>query len=610
LWAKQGPFASDDDLVAPSRRMVDHDVCWQRSSWKDVLWFFWTWATGWSAGQKKPGWCRVGIRVLEQTNEETIRRDTSRQPKSRAKIHAPTDFSPTRRTAQTNQQLGFGCTFFQGSPLQGKKKLYSASTTTTMKIIVSPDRFSSFTAIIPSSIALLLLLQAIALLPAAAAAASATWPSSSRSVLATIRHQTASAAAASRSRGRALFGIYNNNNKMELLPMQWARSLQANSGGAVCAPTDGFDEDEDNALRKFDTSFSPVCRCDGDSFDLGKYFDENPFPSEDSSLLDQWIEDFADYGRNLVTDEQHYCRNECSVCTSEDSPCLILEETGKVMFRGSLNLTLDDIITIQSLPYQEASDFLDGKSRVFLRKNTLMQCYMAEGSASGKVCLSVTIDLSSDVGVSVSEIWEEIFPTVECAVSVDGVACTSCIPNLTTSCLVADCTNIAGNSSARIDTCNADRASFPGVFGPLYDLEAKVVTYTVGRCDDDGNSSTPPPSTLSNVAPVETPVAMSAPTAAPAAVLSPALAPASSSLEPVPVSSPGTLPGSAPVSSPASSPVSSTVSSPRSVPVLSPPPPFVPATDSGAVAFYYRGGRSVLTLVLVSSAYAALMMIP
>jgi hypothetical protein len=57
-----------------------------------------------------------------------------------------------------------------------------------------------------------------------------------------------------------------------------------------------------------------------------------------------------------VTDEKLGCRNECSVCTSKELPCLILEQTEETMFRGSLNLTRDDWLTIALLEDQESSD--------------------------------------------------------------------------------------------------------------------------------------------------------------------------------------------------------------------------------------------------------------
>jgi hypothetical protein len=465
------------------------------------------------------------------------------------------------------------------------KETVSASST-TMKIMVSPF------------IALLMLSPTVA--------ASAAWPDS-RSVLATIRQQTASAAAAASrgggGRGRALFSTYNNNNnnKMELFPIQRARALQATGGGDdMCAPTDIYEFDDDN-LRTFNTSFAPVCTCNiGDSFNIEQYFDENPVPT-DASLLDQWIKDLNDFGRSLVFDEQVGCRNECSVCTSENSPCLILEQSEAFMFRGSVNFTLDDILTI-------GSDLLDEDLLVFLEESTSMTCYRAEGSSSGKVCITETNVFSSDVGIASSEIGEEAV-IYGCALSVDGVDCTSCSVDETTNCVMADCTNIAGDSSAMIDSCNADRASFPGVFGPLYDIQAEGVTYSLGRCDDDGSSSTPPPPPPPpNAAPVATPVAMSGPTTAPAAVSAPVTGPASSP-ESAPVSSPASLPGSAPASAPEPTPVSSTVTSPNSAPVLSPQPPIVAAAaDSGATEYNAGGGRSVLTLLLVSA--VAAIMIP
>jgi hypothetical protein len=273
---------------------------------------------------------------------------------------------------------------------------------------------------------------------------------------------------------------------------------------------------------------------------------------------------------------------------------LILEQTEETMFRGSLNLTVDDWLTIALLEDQESSDFVRDKLQVFLNKEIFTTCYMAEGSSSGKVCLTLTSDFSSDMGISASELAEAW--TIGCAVSVDGVDCTSCSIDANIECIVADCTNIAGDSSSTIDTCNENRASFPGVFGPIYDLLAEDdPTYTLGRCDDDGSSSMPPPPPTSpNAAPVATPVAATGPVSSPASS---------------PVSLPMSLPGSGPVSAPASAPepvpVSSTVTSPNTAPVLSPQPPIVPAAaDSGATG----GGRSVLTLVLVSA--VAAIMIP
>jgi hypothetical protein len=172
------------------------------------------------------------------------------------------------------------------------------------------------------------------------------------------------------------------------------------------------------------------------------------------------------YWRSLVTDEKLGCRNECSVCTSKELPCLILEQTEETMSRT------------RSRPTQ---------------KHIFTRCYITEGSSSGKVCLTSTYDFSSDVGFSAFEVVEAL--TVGCAVSVDGVDCTSCSADATTGFNVADCTNIAGDSSARIDTCNEDRASFPGVFGLLYDLLPEIVTYTLGRCDDNGSSTASPPPT-------------------------------------------------------------------------------------------------------------------
>jgi hypothetical protein len=124
------------------------------------------------------------------------------------------------------------------------------------------------------------LLLPLDLLPAAASIA---WPSSP-SRWATIRQQVPAAALfRGGGRGRVLFGINNNNFKMDL-PIQWARALQANGGGAVCAPTDVFDDDD--ALRAYATIVSPVCTCvRADSFDLDKYFHENPLTT-DATLID------------------------------------------------------------------------------------------------------------------------------------------------------------------------------------------------------------------------------------------------------------------------------------------------------------------------------------
>lgn len=330
------------------------------------------------------------------------------------------------------------------------------------------------------------------------ATASASSLPSSRSILAKLRQ------------GNALPGgglFRRDRNKRELFPTQKARTLQT-GGGDVCEPSDVFDDTD--SLQQFSASYEPACTCLFDSpFDITAYFEDNPFP-ENATLFQDWINDFNTYGSNLDSDQQLGCVNKCSACASKESPCLLFEEQSRTVIRAGLNISLEEFRAFAELSDDEAEEFFLNQFVLFFQKITSTSCYMAAGSSSGNVCFTISTEFSSEDGSTFIEALDA--STIGCAMSVDDVDCTSCGVDAADECIIADCTNIGGNSSATINSCNKDRASFPGVFGPFYDLEIQPegLTYTLGSCDGFSGSTLAAPSAPSGTTPVAGPVSTSA----------------------------------------------------------------------------------------------------
>jgi hypothetical protein len=355
-----------------------------------------------------------------------------------------------------------------------------------------------------------LLLVSLWLLPktttSVVATASASSLPSSRSILAKLRQASASSiTTVNASPGGGFFRRDRNNR--DLFPTQKARTLQS-GGGDVCEPSDVFDDTD--SLQQFSASFEPACTCVFDSpFDISTYFEDNPFP-QNATLFQDWINDLNTYGSNLESDQQLGCVNKCSACASKESPCLLIEKQSRSVIRAGLNISLEEFIAFAELSDDEAAEFFLNQFVLFFQKITSTSCYMAAGSSNGNVCFTISTEFSSEEGITFIE--AQGASTIGCAMSVDDVDCTSCDVDAAGECLIADCTNIGGNS-VMINTCNKDRASYSGVFGPFYDLEIQPqdLTYTLGSCDGFSGSTLAAPSapsgTTSVAGPVSTPVA-------------------------------------------------------------------------------------------------------